>query len=255
MNITQIIFWILVLCVIIFLRYLIFSGLYHYFLRIKWREQLGNRIFQHKIKQGNMMRMEIYRSAFVSLIFAIAGIITIYCWEINLTALYPSPSDRHWIWLLLGPFLFLAGQETYYYWTHRWMHLPKVYKYVHKWHHESIETTAFTAFSFHPLEAIIQALFLPLSALLIPMQEFIFLGLLMVMTLSATINHAGVEIFPNSWSRTPFLRKLIGATHHDLHHKRANTNYGLFFTYWDEWMGTENKKYQDRIKKITKNPH
>ena len=48
--------------------------------------------------------------------------------------------------------------ETYYYWLHRWMHLPHIYKYVHKAHHESLTTTAWTSFSFHPIESFLQGL-------------------------------------------------------------------------------------------------
>ena len=251
MTTAEFFLWSFLLFVIIFLRYLLFSGLYHYLLRIHWRDRLSKRIFHYEPEHSALIKREIFRSMGVSLIFAVAGMSTLWLWVEGYTQLYLELNNRHWIWLPLAPVLFLAVQETYYYWTHRWMHQPGIYEKVHRWHHESIETTAFTAFSFHPLEAIIQAIFLPLIVLVLPMQVYIFLGLLALMTLSATINHAGIEIFPASWERLPFLRKLIGATHHDLHHKQARTNYGLYFTFWDEWMGTESKKYKDRFKHFT----
>ncbi|MEL6143258.1 MAG: sterol desaturase family protein [Bacteroidota bacterium] len=243
------------LFVIVFLRYLIVSGLYHYSLRIRWREQLRERIFHYQPERGSQIRREIYSSLLVSFIFALFGISVLWLWDAGYTKIYLAPNERSYIWLIAGPVIFLFAQETYYYWTHRWMHLPKIYPYVHKRHHESIETTAWTAFSFSPLEAIIQAIFLPVIVLVLPLQAYLFLGLLAWMTLSATINHAGIEIFPASWAQTPFLRKLIGATHHDLHHKQASTNFGLYFTYWDEWMGTESKLFSKRFKQFTTNKH
>jgi uncharacterized protein (DUF2147 family) len=38
--------------------------------------------------------------------------------------------------------------------------------------------------------------------------------------------------------------------HHDLHHQDGRSNYGLYFTWWDRWMGTENTAYQARVAEI-----
>jgi sterol desaturase/sphingolipid hydroxylase (fatty acid hydroxylase superfamily) len=59
------------------------------------------------------------------------------------------------------------------------------------------------------------------------------------MTISAIINHGAVEIYPKS-ERLGWIQKwIIGATHHDLHHRKFLFNYGLYFTFWDRIMGTE----------------
>ena len=242
--------WTLALFVIIFLRYLAVSGGYHWFFRA--RERWRHRVFSPREPDRDDLRRDVRRSALVSVIFAAFGIGVLYLWSVGSTTLYEDWSARPWYWLVLGPALFIFGQETYYYWVHRWMHRPGVYERVHRWHHETIETTAWTAFSFHPLEALLQAAFPALFVLLVPIQTYLFLGLLGLMTLSATINHAGVEVFPASWARLPGLRWLIGATHHDLHHRQANTNFGLYLTWWDEWMGTENGKFTTRFGRFTR---
>ena len=238
-------FWVIALFVIIFLRYLLFSGGYDWL----FRRRLGGRHWftvLHPTKRGADLRTkEIIRSAGVSLIFAAFGIGLLWLWQAGYTRLYLTLTTvSDWVWLGLGPVLFLLAQETYYYWVHRWMHRPGVYERVHRWHHESIETTVWTAFSFHPYEAVLQAVFLPLAAVVIPMHALAFLTLLGVMTLSATVNHAGVEVFPASWGRLPLLRGLVGATHHDVHHRAAKYHYGLYFTFWDRWMGTEKEGYR-----------
>lgn len=247
-------FWVLALFAVIFVRYVLFSGGYHLLLRQRLRERFRHRIFHYDVDDSaSQVRTEIWRSAVVSMIFAAFGILVLYLWSAELTQLYLSLGSAYdYCWLLAGPIVFLLSQETYYYWIHRWMHRPGVYERVHRWHHESIETTAWTAFSFHPAEAVLQAVFLPISVLLIPMHAFAFLGLLAVMTLSATVNHAGIEIFPASWVKTPLLRGLIGATHHDAHHKQARYNFGLYFTFWDKWMGTECPNFKKRFARFTK---
>ena len=40
-------------------------------------------------------------------------------------------------------------------------------------------------------------------------------------------------------------------THHDLHHSSGNTNFGLYFTWWDRWMGTEHPRYREEFRKVT----
>ncbi|NJC24547.1 sterol desaturase family protein [Neolewinella antarctica] len=245
-------FWVIALFAIIFVRYLLFSGGYDWLFTRKLRDRLRGRVFPRKTSTTRLRRLEILRSAGVSFIFAAFGIGLLWAWAEGYTQLYTEFfSAADWVWLALGPVVFLLAQETYYYWVHRWMHKPGVYEHVHKWHHESIETTAWTAFSFHPIEAALQAVFIPIAAFLIPMHVFAFLTLLAVMTLSATINHAGVEIFPASWARIPFLRGLVGATHHDVHHKRAKYHYGLYFTFWDKWMGTEVPGFGEEFRRVT----
>ena len=239
-------FWVVSLFVIIFLRYLAFSYGYDYTFRRGLKRWFADRVL-HPVRSGpSLVTTEILRSAFVSLIFAAFGILVLWLWQEDYTLLYLDISGGYgWCWLFAGPLLFLLAQETYYYWVHRWMHRPGVYERVHRWHHESIETTVWTAFSFHPIEALLQAVFLPLVVMIIPMHAYAFLGLLALMTLSATINHSGIEVFPRSWARHPLLRYLIGATHHDVHHRQARYHFGLYFTFWDRWMGTEKPGYNE----------
>ena len=78
---TELLLWTLLLFVIILLRYLLFSGVYHYWFRLRLRDHLGRRIFHYEPEHGALVWREIYRSAGVSLIFALAGAVTIWCWH------------------------------------------------------------------------------------------------------------------------------------------------------------------------------
>ena len=60
--------------------------------------------------------------------------------------------------------------------------------------------------------------------------------------------HAGFELHPRWWLATPLTRWINTTTHHDLHHSGGfNRNYGLYFTWWDKWMGTEHPQYAERF--------
>ena len=227
------------LALIIFLRYLLFSSVYHYTTFRLLRRWLGKRILDPSPLKRKQLIREIFWSAISGLIFACFGLLTYWLWEAGYTAIYSDWESMPLWYFPLSIFLVLFLQDTYYYWVHRWMHIPRIYKYVHKIHHDSIHTSAWTSFSFHPLETLLQAVVLPLIVMVLPLHYWAVLVVLLIMTVSATINHAGVEVYPGA-SRSSLIQKnIIGATHHDLHHRKFLCNYGLYFTWWDRWMGTE----------------
>ena len=235
----------LILFLVVFLRYLLVSGAYHYVFFVLFRRRLGKRILNPDPKQRRQLWMEVRRSALTSALFGVSGAAMIVCWQRGYTKIYTDWSDYPLWWVPLSALVALFLHETYYYWLHRWMHLPKVYRLVHKWHHDSIETSSLTSFSFHPLESVLQAIVVPLLVLFLPLHIYVVLFLLIVMTFSATINHGSVEVY----SHPLFAKYIIGATHHDLHHKKFLTNYGLYFTFWDRWMGTESEEFAGRFRR------
>jgi sterol desaturase/sphingolipid hydroxylase (fatty acid hydroxylase superfamily) len=234
----------LIFFVIVFFRYLFVSGVYHYLFYVWFRPKVAHRILNINPKQKKQVLMEIRRSALTSVIFAFSATALILLWQHGYTYITTDWNAYPWWYhpLSLGIALFI--HETYYYWLHRWMHQPKIYRKVHKWHHDSIETSSLTSFSFHPLESVLQAVVVPVLVLFLPMHLYTLLIFLIIMTLSGTINHAGVEIYPKMFLRHPIARWIIGATHHDLHHKQFRFNFGLYFTFWDKWMGTESPDYE-----------
>jgi len=175
----------------------------------------------------------------------------IMAWQQGYTAVYTSWSDYPLWYIPLSFIGALFVHETYYYWLHRWLHLPSIYRFVHKTHHNSVNTSVWTSFSFHPVESILQAIIIPLMVLIVPMHLSVLVILLLLMTMSAIMNHAGVEIFPAAWLDHKVMKYFIGSTHHDIHHRRFTKNYGLYFTFWDRWMGTESDEFYEKYKKAT----
>jgi sterol desaturase/sphingolipid hydroxylase (fatty acid hydroxylase superfamily) len=131
------------------------------------------------------------------------------------------------------------------------MHRPKVFKVVHKVHHDSNITSPWTAFSFHPIEGVFQAIFLPALLTVLPVHLYVLLVQLTVMTLSSVINHLDIELYPKNFHRHFLGKWLIGATHHSLHHKQFKYNYGLYFTFWDKWKNTESPSYEKLFEEKT----
>ncbi|MEM8907707.1 MAG: sterol desaturase family protein, partial [Bacteroidota bacterium] len=231
---------------VVFLRYLLFSGAYHYFFFSTFRRQFDQRRINEQQMERSQLRLEIGRSALTSFIFALSGTVLVILWQQGYTKIYLDWGAYPWWYLPLSLGLALFIHETYYYWLHRWMHHPRVYPWIHRWHHESVHTNSFTSFSFHPTESFLQAIVIPVLIVLLPMHLSVLFVLLLIMTLSGTINHAGVEVYPQGFNRHWLGKWIIGATHHDMHHKQFRYNFGLYFTFWDKWMKTESPKY-DRL--------
>jgi sterol desaturase/sphingolipid hydroxylase (fatty acid hydroxylase superfamily) len=235
---------------IVLLRYLITALLYRHGVLplLKKRTMPGNKVADRK-----QLSREIGWSALSSAIFALLAAGCYGAYQKGWTLVYTDVSDYPlwYFFFSIGAVLFLY--ETYYYWLHRWMHKPGIFRVVHKVHHESIHTSVFTSFSFHPIEALLQFLFIPLVIMVLPI-HYTALGIvLLLMTISAVINHAGVEVFPKRFHEHRIGKWLIGATHHDLHHKEFRNNFGLYFTFWDRWMKTESEKFSDSFIRNTTN--
>ncbi|MFZ8409584.1 sterol desaturase family protein, partial [Staphylococcus aureus] len=81
--------------------------------------------------------------------------------------------------------------DTWFYWTHRWMHTPRVFRIAHAVHHDSRPPTAWAAMAFHPIEAVTGAVIIPLLTLGIPI-HIGALGLVLgIMTVMGVTNHMG----------------------------------------------------------------
>lgn len=218
------------LVMIVFLRYLFFAWAYKTV--IEWLTDSSRNKFTGNQKQ---IRREILWAFVSTLVFVVLACIGWWLYQQGLTRVYEETS-RYPLWyLIISPVLLLVLYETYYYWLHRWMHSPKVFRIVHRIHHESMRPTVFTSFAFHPLEAFLQLVFFPIIILLIPFHYITLFTVFTIMSVSAVVNHSGVEIFRNRF----LLKHVISATHHDVHHRHFNHNFGLYFTWWDKWMKTE----------------
>jgi sterol desaturase/sphingolipid hydroxylase (fatty acid hydroxylase superfamily) len=248
--------WFLVATVVVFAivigRYLLVAGLFYGIFYIWFPQHWQQRKISQKAYKPGQLKKEITWSMVTALLFAVSGAIMLVLWQKGYTRIYTDVHQYSLWWLPVSLLIALFIHETYYYWLHRWMHHPKVFRIVHKVHHDSNITSPWTAFSFHPLEGLLQAVFLPALLLVLPMHLYILLIQLTIMTLSSVINHLDIEIYPKRFHKHFLGKWLIGATHHALHHKQFKYNYGLYFTFWDKWKSTESPTYEPLFEEKTK---
>jgi sterol desaturase/sphingolipid hydroxylase (fatty acid hydroxylase superfamily) len=149
--------------------------------------------------------------------------------------------------LAAASMVFIVIDDAWFYWTHRLLHAnARLFKSIHKIHHRSIDTTPLTGLSFHPVESFIINIPLAVLPLLLGVQPNFFFWAIYISTLNNILGHNGFEWAPKWWDRVPVLRLKTPSIHHNLHHEKSRGNYGLYFTFWDRWMGTEFSDYEAR---------
>ena len=190
--------------------------------------------------RSRQIRREIAWSVASAIIYGAPAGLLAWGWQAHgWTRIYSDVSDYPLWWLPASVAIYLLLHDTWFYWTHRWMHRPAIYRKMHAVHHASRNPTAWTAMSFHPRESIIGAVLIPALVLAIPIHCGALLGVLTVMTVMGVTNHMGWELFPRWMVQGPLGNWLITASHHQRHHEKYLCNFGLYFRFWDRICGTD----------------
>ncbi|URW75431.1 sterol desaturase family protein [Sphingomonas donggukensis] len=218
--------------VIVGVRYLLASGGFALATRLRHPG--------HYAGLDRQIRREIGWSLASAAIYGVPAGIVAWGWQARGWTLIYDRWDAWPIWYApVSVLLYLAALDTWFYWTHRWMHRPAVFRRVHAVHHASRPPTAWAAMAFHPLEAATLAVAIPLLVFLIPIHVAALAVVLSVMTVMGVTNHMGWEVFPRFMWRGAIGAWLITASHHQRHHDAYGCNFGLFFRFWDRMCGTD----------------
>lgn len=218
--------------VIVALRYLASSGFFAWLTR-----RLRPGLYAGLDRQ---IRSEIRWSLLSAVIYGLPAGLALWAWqEQGATQIYADPATYPLWYLPLSLLVYLFIHDTWFYWTHRWMHRPRWFRLAHAVHHASRPPTAWTAMSFHPIEALTGAFVIPALVFVIPI-HFAMLGLVLaIMTIMGVTNHMGWEMFPRALVHSRLGDWLITASHHEKHHEDYQCNYGLYFRFWDRLCGTD----------------
>lgn len=241
------------LSLLILLRYFVFTG------AAFGVSQLARKISPWRRLQAvpytwNQISREMKDSMISVLVFtAVIGFIALMN-SLGWTRLYTEPGEFGWIWFWMQIPVALLIQDLYFYWMHRFAHLPAIYERVHKTHHLSTNPSAFAAFAFHPLEAIFEIAIFVVMVIVLPMN---FYALILVGLSSLAYNvygHLGYEIMPRFIAKSPLGRLLNTSAYHNQHHRTYRYNYGLYTVIWDRLHGTFHPKAETLYDSVTERP-
>lgn len=154
-------FWIyiLVFFAIILFRYFLIAGGTYAFFYSPWGQSLLKNHLPINIPSSQSIRKDIKLSIISAIIFALAGAFILSSYGGKMNRLYVDPY-QHGLWYLgISYVLILFLQDTYFYFTHRLFHHPRLFSLFHKGHHLSRYPTPLTSFAFDLPEAIVQSFF------------------------------------------------------------------------------------------------
>lgn len=212
-----------------------------------WR---AKRQINGEVLKVRQIRRELFLAATSLCIFGVMLGIVFLSRKNGLTQIYLSISDRGWVYFLFSVVLIIVLHDAFFYWSHRLLHVRFLFERIHFVHHLSLRTTAMSALAFHPVEAVIQVLILPLVAFLIPVHPLALFFFSLYQTIFNSYGHCGYEGYPKWFADNKWTRAIITPTYHSLHHARGVGNYGLYYTFWDRLCGTERGDYQQTFREL-----
>ena len=239
-----------IIVLIIFLRYAIIAAIpfliYYVWKRKKW----SYKKIQAKFPKNKDYFREFLYSMLTIFIFGGIAISLMHPAIKPYTKFYEDINTYGSGYFFLSIFMCIFLHDTYFYWTHRFMHLKPIYQFFHKTHHKSTNPSPWAAFAFHPAEAVVEAGIVVLIVFTFPIHPFAIIAFILFMMVYNVYGHLGYEIYPKGLIKHPLGKWLNTSVSHNMHHQYFEGNYGLYFLYWDYWMGTLRKDYKEQFEEV-----
>jgi lathosterol oxidase len=141
--------------------------------------------------------------------------------------------QEHPVWFVVLFLLTPVWISFHFYWVHRWLHWPPLYRLAHALHHRNTNVGPWSGFSMHPLEHLI---FLSgvLIHFIIAAHPIHILFHMQHQALTAATSHTGFEgLLVKDKNQLA-----LGTFHHQMHHRYFECNYGNLEMPWDKWFGS-----------------
>ncbi|WP_374949897.1 sterol desaturase family protein [Mucilaginibacter sp.] len=245
-------FFITVLAVTI-LRYFIIAGAAFF----TFYKSFSSKAVSLKIQSKNASKADFIRDIFHSMqtavIFGVIACIIFLTPVRQITQIPPDGTTMPLWWIALSLPLSLIIHDTYFYWMHRLLHHPRLFKHSHVLHHRSTNPSPWSSYSFHFFEAFTEGLILLIVTILLPMNALAIGLFILVGFVINVYGHLGFEVAPLWLRNTPLFEIINTSVHHNVHHSKFKGNYGLYFRIWDRLMGTEHPDYVREYDRIQAN--
>lgn len=240
----------IVLFFIVLLRYLIIAAIaFLIFYQLK-RQAWTYKKIQLRFPISRDYIREILYSVVTAVIFTLVGYLIFMTPFRTFTKLYTQLDEYGLSYFFFSIILMLLIHDTYFYWTHRAMHHPRLFAILHRVHHLSTNPSPWAAFAFHPLEAVVEAGIILVLALIMPVHAYSIALFLLFMMIYNVYGHLGYELYPRGFTKTWLGRWVNTSVNHNQHHQFFKGNYGLYFLWWDRWMGTIRADYEQAFEEI-----
>ncbi|MDG2257934.1 MAG: sterol desaturase family protein [Paracoccaceae bacterium] len=137
------------------------------------------------------------------------------------------------VWFILALMLLPIWSAFHFYWVHRLLHVPFLYKRVHSLHHRNVNIGPWSGFAMHPVEHFIYLTTFCVHWVVASHPIHLIFHVI-YQGPGAAMTHTGYEDLLIKDKR----RLALGTFYHQLHHRYYECNYGNQEMPWDRWFGT-----------------
>ncbi|MGI9461898.1 MAG: sterol desaturase family protein [Alphaproteobacteria bacterium] len=235
----------------IFLSFLIAGGL-HFFFYILNRQHETKFNLDNGFAKNNKrftFKHQVWDNMFWTLasgvpLWTLCEVIYFYMLANGLT-LFPllEFSDNR-VWFIILILLVTPFESIHFFFTHRLLHWPPLYRMAHHLHHRNIRTGPWSGISMHPIEHVIYFSGFVIF-LLIPAHPIHMLFFMQYLCLGAMVSHTDIQDL-----RIGKLTIPLGAFYHHLHHRYFECNYGTTPILCDAAAGTFHDGTEESMKKM-----
>ncbi len=140
----------------------------------------------------------------------------------------------------------------HFYWIHRWLHWPPLYRLAHSLHHRNTNVGPWSGLSMHPVETLMFFSSV-LIHFIIAAHPVHILFHMFHQALTAATSHTGFEgLLVKDKNRLH-----LGNFHHQMHHRYFECNYGNLEVPWDKVFGSfhdgtdeSHEKFKERRRRL-----
>ncbi|MEM9045906.1 MAG: sterol desaturase family protein [Pseudomonadota bacterium] len=196
--------------------------------------------FDHRDQAENNGNFSFRNQLFDNMFWTLASSVSFWTlWEIA----YFWSAANGWV-----PTLSIAGNPTWFvamfliipiwssfhfYWVHRLLHWPPLYRAAHALHHRNINVGPWSGISMHPIESFLfYTTFLFHWVVASHPVHFLFHAY--YQSLGPVLSHSGFEGLVVRDKK----QLEMGTFYHQLHHRYFECNYGTMEMPWDRWFGS-----------------
>lgn len=250
--------WVLAILAINFAAVLIVAGTLHTYLYIIAGQEMRLKFDVRPMAKSKLFTFgnQVWDNMFWTLASGVpiwsAWVVLYFCLAANdhiptIGSFQESP-----IWFVLLFFVIRFWQSFHFYWIHRLIHIPWIFKRVHHLHHRNISVGPWSGLSMHPVEHVLYYSGI-LIHFVLPSHPLHVIFHMFALSLGAVFSHSGFDklIVMNKEAIK------AGSFHHQLHHRYFECNYGSEEIPLDRWFasfhdGTSeaNQKIRARKKRI-----
>ncbi len=158
------------------LRYFVLAGipfLLCYKLLNKWLRQ--SKIQDRAAQKSDFIR-DILHSMQTTAVLVFIAFMAVLTPLRSYTRVYLDVHEYAAWWFVASIVLSLVIHDTYFYWMHRVLHHPKIFKLTHLLHHKSTNPSPWTSYSFHFIEAWTEGFALIIIVMILPITPLAILA-------------------------------------------------------------------------------